>query len=120
MNRRDFIEKAVKSIVFLGGGTLLQGISKKRYASVAAGNIRLRFAIASDGHYGQPGTEYDRFHDEMMNWLTKEHEHHPLACCVFNGDLIHDDTNLFAAVKKNTTRCPYPTMSRVEIMIGVI
>lgn len=99
MNRREFIEKAVAGIVMIGNGSSIQALSKNNYLQNSE-SILLRFAIASDGHYGQPGTEYDLFHDDMMKWLAKEHAHAVLSCCVFNGDLIHDDTSYLSAVKK--------------------
>jgi Icc protein len=100
MKRRNFIENTVKSIALLSGTNALQVISALKFKLPLREEIKFRYAIASDGHYGQPETEYDSFHDDMMRWLKKEHEQHPLACCIFNGDLIHDNPVYFPEVKK--------------------
>ena len=95
MKRRDFLER---SILLITGAGIIQGTSRD---SVLKLNdpISLRFAVASDGHYGQEKTEFDLFHDEMMGWLREEHENRPLAFCMFNGDLVHNDPTLFPSVK---------------------
>lgn len=62
---------------------------------------KLRFAIASDGHYGQPGTDYVTYHTEMVQWLNDEHEKNPLNFLIINGDLVHDRPALLAEVKRN-------------------
>ncbi len=71
--------------MFLGGTSLAGNSLMNR---LAGAQLLQRFAVASDGHYGQPGTEYENFHDEMMNWLNLEHEASRLSFCIFNGDLI--------------------------------
>lgn len=61
---------------------------------------RLRFAIASDGHYGQPNTEYKQNHDNIVRWLNEAHAQNPLDFVIINGDLVHDRPDLLAVVKK--------------------
>jgi Icc protein len=100
MKRRNFISNTVKSIAVLSGTNVLQVISALKFKLPSSDEVKFRFAIASDGHYGQPETEYESFHDDMMNWLKKEHEQQPLGCCIFNGDLIHDNPDYFPEVKK--------------------
>ena len=34
--------------------------------------IKLRFAIASDLHYGQSNTPYDELAETMVGWINKE------------------------------------------------
>lgn len=59
----------------------------------------LRFAVASDGHYGQPDTDYELFHADIIRWLNREKLQKGLDFVVFNGDLIHDDPTLLFDVK---------------------
>jgi DNA repair exonuclease SbcCD nuclease subunit len=60
---------------------------------------KLRFALASDGHYGQPDTESDKHFEDLVNWLNDDHSIKPLDFVIFNGDLVHDDPNLLNKVK---------------------
>ncbi|HLG40761.1 MAG TPA: metallophosphoesterase, partial [Chitinophagaceae bacterium] len=60
----------------------------------------LRFAVASDGHYGQKDTEYDKYFSEIVEYINKSHEQNPFDFCVINGDIIHDDKKLFSDAKK--------------------
>jgi len=59
----------------------------------------LRFAVASDGHYGQPKTEFRMFHENIIKNLKKEHAERRLDFVVFNGDLFHDDVKFLPEVK---------------------
>ena len=62
---------------------------------------KLRFAIASDGHYAQPGTPYKADHQKMIGWLNQAHDARALDFVIINGDLVHDRPDLLAEVKKN-------------------
>ena len=53
-------------------------------------NPLFRFAVASDGHYGEPGVEADKNYSNLVKWLRKEKEGRGLDLWFFNGDLIHD------------------------------
>jgi DNA repair exonuclease SbcCD nuclease subunit len=60
----------------------------------------MRFAVASDGHYGQPDTKYDEMHDEMVSWLNAEKKDRGIDFTMINGDLFHNDTAMLPEVKK--------------------
>lgn len=62
--------------------------------------FKLRFAIASDGHYGQPGTDSDQFYSDLVKWLQKEHQENNLDLVIINGDLVHDRPDLLKKVKE--------------------
>lgn len=53
-------------------------------------NPVFRFAVASDGHYGEPGVEADKNYRNLVKWLKEEKEERGLNLFFFNGDLIHD------------------------------
>lgn len=60
---------------------------------------KLRFAIASDGHYGQPDTPYAETHEHLVQWMKDEHGDQPLDFIIVNGDLVHDRPALLTEVK---------------------
>jgi 3',5'-cyclic-AMP phosphodiesterase len=91
ITRRRFIEDAIKTIVVIGAGNSLQSFSSKGFVLPAKEKISLRFAIASDGHYGQAQTDYPKFHADIVNWLNKEKRNRGITFTVINGDLVHDD-----------------------------
>jgi 3',5'-cyclic-AMP phosphodiesterase len=100
MKRRDFIKHSLQSFALLSGTQAFAAITPQRHHFLTRDKIKLRFAIASDGHYGQPETEYERFHDEIIWWINNEHKKIKLNFTVFNGDLIHDDRSFLGHVKK--------------------
>lgn len=77
---------------------LAQG--ERHPVSPTGAKARLRFAIASDGHYGQPNTDYKKDHENIVRWLNEAHEQSPLDFVIINGDLVHDQPELLAVVKK--------------------
>jgi len=102
-SRRSFL-------ISLGTGGLaagLSGIGSTR-AGEAPARPLLRFAIASDGHYGQEDTDYKRFHDELVAWINDEHAGKGLDFMVFNGDLVHNDPGLLPELKTCYDRLAMP------------
>lgn len=67
---------------------------------------KLKFIIASDGHYGQPDTDFETSHRNLIDAIHAEKE---VDFVVFNGDLIHDEPTLMPKVKAvyNTLKVPY-------------
>ncbi|WP_447640757.1 MULTISPECIES: metallophosphoesterase family protein [Chitinophagaceae] len=111
-SRRKFIKQTLT-------GTFLGTVASLPIASFAApapnlqmiSNIkpRLRFAIASDGHYGQPNTPFVETHEHLVYWLKEEHRNQPLDFIIINGDLVHDRPDLLPEVKtKYFDRLPVP------------
>ncbi|MCF2446345.1 metallophosphoesterase [Dyadobacter sp. CY345] len=64
-----------------------------------AGKIALRFIVASDGHFGQPNTDYKKFHSDLIGWINQEKVQKGVDFTVINGDLIHDDPTLMYDLK---------------------
>lgn len=54
----------------------------------------LRIAAASDLHYGEKDTAYERFADELIAKLNATHAATPLDLVVLNGDLAHASRRL--------------------------
>lgn len=54
--------------------------------------IKLRFAIASDLHYGQRNTPFDQYAANMVAWINKEKQDKGLDLFFINGDLTNDSS----------------------------
>ena len=52
--------------------------------------IKLRFAIASDLHYGHSGTASEKLADDLVGWINKEKKEQGLDAFIINGDVSHD------------------------------
>lgn len=98
MKRRDFIKYTTPVIILLANGTILRASETDPYAWHKR-KIKLRFAIASDGHYGEPNTDCENFYTSMVNRVNEEHTINPFAFCMVNGDIIHNDKTLYPAAK---------------------
>jgi 3',5'-cyclic AMP phosphodiesterase CpdA len=101
INRRNFIENAVK---VTAGFTILPSISAFADTNVTGNKdpkskVKLRFVLASDGHYAQPGTDSKLFYKNLIAWLNHEHSKNHLDLIIINGDLVHDRPDLLAEVK---------------------
>ena len=99
-SRRKFIQTGVA----LGGLSLLPSVDlfagKKTSIAKPAADLKLRFAVASDGHYAQPGTDSDKFYSDLITWLNKEHQDNHLDMVIINGDLVHDRPDLLPKLKQ--------------------
>jgi hypothetical protein len=98
MNRRDFLKYTGPVILLLANGKIVQASETDPF-EWSKRKIKLRFAVASDGHYGQPNTEYENFHSQLVNRVNQEHAKNPFAFCMINGDLVHDDKKHYPGVK---------------------
>jgi 3',5'-cyclic AMP phosphodiesterase CpdA len=101
-NRRNFIKTGLTGAVAMN---LLPAVNvfadpQKHYTPVKNGDLKLRFALISDGHYAEPNTEYDTFFGNMVGWLTKEHEQNHLDLIIINGDIVHNRPDLLPKVKQ--------------------
>lgn len=102
-NRRGFIKSG---IIGVAGINLLPAVNSFAKAIDhhqlvrADGKFKLRFALVSDGHYAQPGTESDVFYTRMIDWMNKEHQNNHLDLVIVNGDLVHNRPDLLGKVKE--------------------
>ncbi len=99
MKRKEFLHLSVPAFLLLANGKVIKAhdylLSEDHRRKVA-----LRFAVASDGHYGQPGTDYQNFFSAIVSHINEQHKKKPFSFCVINGDVIHDDKVHFPAAKK--------------------
>ncbi len=107
MNRRKFLKDATPVLLLLAGGTVVYSCEKPKVDDVKKSKIR--FAVVSDGHYGQAGTDFDRYFKEMILQINSQHAQFPLECCIINGDIINDDPAFLKPAKEllDTLKMPY-------------
>ncbi|MEK6781227.1 MAG: metallophosphoesterase [Bacteroidota bacterium] len=106
ISRRDFIRNVslAGSLLATGGFTSLSAAE-----IVALDNkVRLRFIVASDGHYGQPGTLYDEFFSTVIDHINLFHKSLPVDFCVMNGDIIHNEKQLLIPARNILNRLVPP------------
>lgn len=104
LSRREFIKGiSSASLILLGGG--IEKLTPAAAAAIRKG-VSLRFVVASDGHYGQEGTEFNLFHETFVKKITEFHVGNPLDFCVVNGDIVHDNKDFFVPVKAVLDKLP--------------
>jgi 3',5'-cyclic-AMP phosphodiesterase len=101
MRRRDFLKQASSALLVLSCGDIL---SFTGHPDELAKKTVLRFAVASDGHYGQKDTEYEKYFSEIVEHINQNHRQNSFDFCVINGDIIHDDKKWFPEAKKALDR----------------
>jgi len=88
-DRRRFIKKS--AMISLAGTSSIGSVLSKPNDPKKENAIDIiRFAVASDGHYGQPNTAYKMYHRNVVDWLNEEFDNQGLDFCIFNGDIIHE------------------------------
>lgn len=98
MKRKEFLRLSVPAFLLLTNGNVVKA-HNYLLSEEHRRKVKLRFVVASDGHYGQPGTEYENFFSTLVTRINEEHRQNPFAFCVINGDIIHDDKKHFPAAK---------------------
>jgi 3',5'-cyclic AMP phosphodiesterase CpdA len=99
-NRRSFLKAGIAGAVVASFPSVtVLGASVPSELVKPLKGVKLRFAIASDGHYGQPDTPYQTDHENIVRWLNAAHDQHPLDFVIINGDLVHDRPDLLSEVK---------------------
>ena len=98
ISRRSFIKNiSFASALLVGGG--IETLSATEVFERRK-KVKLRFVVASDGHYGQPKTEFDAFFKEITTQINAFHQQNPLDFTVINGDVIHNEKPLLATAKQ--------------------
>jgi len=100
LTRRGFVGLTLKSIMVIGAGNAAKSFAAATFKLPVVDDVLLRFALVSDGHYGQADTDYDLHHDNTIGWLNKEKSGRGLAFTILNGDTFHNDAAQLPLVKK--------------------
>jgi 3',5'-cyclic AMP phosphodiesterase CpdA len=106
MLRREFLKKSVPVLLLLANGKIAYAagsdLAEKRKKSI------LRFAVASDGHYGQPETSYEDDFKRIVEQINFQHKKQPLQCTIINGDIIHNDPVFLPPAKQHLDQLKMP------------
>ena len=99
--RREMIAKSLSGIT---GLMLLPTVNSfasihNRYTRVPNKKLLFRFALASDIHYAQEGTEYAEASSNLIKWLNEDHAKNHLDMIIINGDLVHNRPDLLPELK---------------------
>jgi hypothetical protein len=97
--RRAFLQSTIKSVILLGMGNTLPAFMPDNFRLPARKDVKLRFGLASDGHYGEAKSDYAARHQQMTDWLNAEAKGRGLDFVMINGDLFHNDPALLPQVK---------------------
>lgn len=104
-------------------GTAAPLLSAAAYPGFATSKKKthIRFIVASDGHYGQADTPFDKNHKEFVRWINQEKFQKGLDFLVLNGDLIHNDPNLLYDFKSSLKplQVPYYVTRGNHDMVGL-
>lgn len=68
----------------------------------------LRFAVTSDGHYGEKNTPFEAYFSAITNALNNFNSASPVDFCVFNGDIIHNDPAFLQPAAEALKQCRMP------------
>jgi 3',5'-cyclic AMP phosphodiesterase CpdA len=99
INRRTFLQISVGSV----------SVSLLSHCQPANVIPSLRFAVASDGHLGEPDTPSDTYYTDLLSALGNLHQSSPLDFVVINGDLIHEgNSGLLPNAKAYLDKLPVP------------
>ncbi|MBO9595083.1 MAG: metallophosphoesterase [Niabella sp.] len=97
MKRKAFLKIAAPAFLLLVNGNIVR--AGEQVNELLKKKKKLRFAIASDIHYGQPDTDYDRFLKNVITRINEEHARTPFDFCMLNGDIVHNDPVHYPAAK---------------------
>src|SRR5258706_9453750 len=100
MKRKEFLRLAAPAFLLLANGKIVKAASFL-FTEEERKKVKLRFVVASDGHYGQPETEFEKYYAETIAHINNEHAKNPFSFCVINGDIIHDDKKFYPAAKES-------------------
>jgi hypothetical protein len=108
LSRRKFLKLSLNGVVIISANNALQPFTEGVFNFAPANRIVTRFAIASDGHYGQEKTEYESLHSQMIQWINAEKKNRGLDFTVINGDLFHNDVSFLPVVKSKWDQLQMP------------
>jgi Icc-related predicted phosphoesterase len=114
-SRREFIGSALTGVAAL---SLLPAVNtfaneNNYYSRGSNAQPKLRFALASDIHYGQPETDFVKNTGNMIKWLNADHAKNHLDFVIVNGDLVHNRPDLLPEIKTqylDKLNVPYHTI----------
>lgn len=107
MQRRKFLQNLSGAAMLLMANGMVQPLKAAGFSPLQAPN-RFRFAVTSDGHYGQPKTPFEDYYSHISSAINIFHEKLPLQFTVANGDLIHDNPDFLPAAAEALKKIKTP------------
>lgn len=105
ISRRSFLQVSLSS-VSVG---VWAACHPANTATPMPASLPLRFAVASDGHLGEPSTPSDQYFTDLITTLIQTHQTTPLQFVVINGDLVHEgNSGLLPKAKAYLDQLPIP------------
>ena len=106
MDRRAFLKNSTPVLLLLTNGKLLyrSALSMESERS----KVKFRFAVASDGHFGQPKTTWEENYTSIITHINHQHKKSRLKTCIVNGDIIHNDPNMLPLAKQQLDKLKMP------------
>src|SRR5689334_7534506 len=98
-SRRNFLRFAAKSAIIIGAGSVLRPYTASAFVLPGIDDVELRFAIASDGHYGEAKTSFENNYRQIVEWINAEKQARGVDFTMINGDLIHNEPAFLQPVK---------------------
>lgn len=105
-SRRRFIHQISLASALLLSGKITDLSAEDVYSLKA--KVKLRFALASDFHYGQPNTPFEETTANIIKQINLFNKSNRIDFCVLNGDLIHNEKSFLPIVKKKTDLLEVP------------
>jgi hypothetical protein len=105
-SRRNFFKRFTIGSAYL----LTGGFSALAADDIFSSNerVRLRFAVGSDAHYGQPDTEFAKFLKDFVTNINTFNQSFRLDACIVNGDIIHDKKEFLEDAKQALDKLSMP------------
>lgn len=103
MNRRNFIHTiSGTSLLILSNGLVV------RADNVTDKKVIFRFAVASDGHYGEKNTDFHNHYQNLVQSINNYHNTNALNAVVINGDIIHNEPAFLGEAAKELQNLQLP------------
>lgn len=97
MKRKDFLKITTPAFLLLANGQFVK--ANDFLKDFGKTKKQLRFVVASDGHYGQKGTDYENYFATLVRKINEEHQKEVYDFAMINGDIIHDDPKFLPTAK---------------------
>ena len=105
-SRRSFLKQS--SLAAAASALPAQWVSAKGLPKNR--KIKLRYAVASDLHYGSGGARSVKMAEDMVDWINTEKKKNGLDAFILNGDLGHDRADFLTKLRDKhleKLRVPY-------------
>jgi hypothetical protein len=106
MDRRSFLKNSTPVLLLFTNGKLAY---QSALSMAGSGNkVKFRFAVASDGHFGQPKTSWENDYASIIQHINQQHKQSRLKACIINGDIIHNDPAMLPLAKQQLDQLKMP------------